>query len=130
MHIDITATPPADIFRHRRRTLWLAGLFLGLAGGGGLLALYAIYSTAPYSRTLEDVALGLLVGPGLVFVYFGEKLQAYKKLTPAQEKELAALSQKHPEIAAYCSLLSRSGRAPILAEFEACQARAEELSRE
>jgi len=129
MHIDITLAPTADIFRNRARHLGIAGILLGLACCGGLLAVYAVVSDAPYSRTMEDVALGLLAGPGLLFAYFGEKLQAYKKLSPGQERELAELVIQHPQIATYCALLTKSGRKPILAEFEACQAKAEELGR-
>ena len=74
MNIDITSGPPADIFRDRRKYLWAAGALLALAGCGLLLAAYAIYSDAPSSERLEDAALALFVGPGLVFVYKRENI--------------------------------------------------------
>lgn len=128
MQIDISREPPADIYQGRTRYLWIAGTLLALAVAGGLLAAYAIFSTTPYSERLENAALALIAGPGLLFAYFGEKLQAYKRLNPAQEKELAAMARLHPEIAAYCGQVAKAGRAPVLAEFEACQARAEQLA--
>jgi hypothetical protein len=103
---------------------------LGLALCGVLLAVYAIFFNAAPSETLETAALVLFVGPGLLFVYFAEKLQAYKRLTPQQAKELAEWARNHAEIATYCALVAKAGRLPILAEYEACEARADELSRD
>ena len=61
--------------------------------------------------------------------YFGEKLQAYKSLTPDQMKELTEMVQKHPEIEVYCTLVTKAGRQPIRVEYEACQNRAEDADR-
>lgn len=129
MKIDINSGPPADIFRDRRKYLWVAGGLLAMASCGLLLAAYAIYSDAPSSERLEDTALALFVGPGLVFVYFAAKLQAYKRLSPEQKKELADLGSKHPEIATYCALVAKAGREVIFAEYEACKDRDEDPSR-
>ena len=128
MKIDITREPPTDIFRNMGKYRLIAIVLLTLSGCGMLLAAYAIFSDTPYSAKLETAAFTLFVGPILVFSYFGEKLQAYKRLTPEQEKELADLGRQHPEIRAYCTLVAAAGRQPILAEYEACQTRAEDVS--
>ena len=129
MHIDITSAPPPDIFRERGKYLRFAIASLLLAGCGVLLAVYAVFSNVPYSKSLENVALGLFAGPGLVFVYFTEKLMAYRGLTQEQDRELTDLGQKSPEVAAYCNMIVKEGRPSIMAEFEACQAWVEKLSR-
>lgn len=121
VNIDITREPPADIYRDRGKYLWIAGALLALAGCGLLLAAYAIFSDTPSSERLEDAALALFAGPGLVFVYFAAKLQAYKRLSPEQKRELADLGRKHPEIATYCALVTRAGRQVTFAEYEACK---------
>ena len=130
MKIDINQAPPADIFRDRAKYIKIAFVLLALALGGLGLMVYGFVSAAPSSESLETMALVLFVGPAVLFVYFGGKLQAYKKLNPVQSKELADLAERHPEIATYCNRLQQSGRPPIHAEFEACQDRAEELSKE
>jgi hypothetical protein len=128
MKIDITREPPADIFCHRGRYFLIAGAFLFLSLCGLLLGAYAILSDTQHSENLETVALVLFVGPAVPFFYFGEKVQAYKRLSVAQAKELAELIQQYPEIKSYCAMVAKSGRQPILAEFEACLDRAEEIS--
>ncbi len=75
------------------------------------------------------MALVFFVAPTPFVVYFGEKLQAYKKLTPSQLKELADLGQQHPKVKTYCDLVAKAGRQPILVEYEICQAWEEEASR-
>jgi len=127
MYIDVTNAPPHDLFRNRGKYLRFAGLFLILAVCGILLGVYSVVSAVPYSQTLEDIALGLIVGPGLVFVYFAEKLMAYRRLSQEQGRELAILVQKHPEVAAYCAQVAKVNRRVVAAEFEACQALAEKL---
>lgn len=129
MKIDLTREPPADIYRERPKYLWIAGMLLALAGCGLLLGAYAIFSATPFSERLEDAALALFAGPGLVFVYFAGKLQAYKRLSPEQEKELAELGRKYPEIATYCALVAKAGRKVLFAEYEACKDRDEDPSR-
>lgn len=129
MEIDITREPPADIYRERPKYLRIAVALLALAGCGILLAAYAIFSDTPFSSKLEDAALALFAGPGLVFVYFAAKLQAYKGLSPEQEKELVELGRKHSEIATYCALVAKAGRKVIFAEYEACRDRDEDPHR-
>ncbi len=126
MLIDITREPPADIFRNRDKHRLLAITFLALSCCGLFLAAYAIFSDAPHSKNLEMVAFSLFVGPALGFSYFGEKLQSYKRLTPEQKKELADMDRKHPKIKTYCALVAKAGRRPTMAEYEACQAWAQD----
>lgn len=129
MKIDISREPPVEIYRERPKYLWIAGALLALAGCGLLLGAYAIFSDTPFSSRLEDAALALFAGPGLVFVYFAAKLQAYKGLSPEQENELAELGRKHPEIATYCALVVKAGRKAVFAEYEACKELDDDASR-
>lgn len=129
MKIDITKEPPVDIFRHRGKFKLIACSCLLLSACGILLAAYAVFSDTPHSEKLESVAFSLFIGPALVFSYFGEKLQGYKRLTTEQEEELADFTRRYPEIKSYRELVARAGRPPILAEFEACQAWAEDIRR-
>ncbi len=126
MKIDITREPPADIFRNRGKYLWTFIALLTLGGCGVLLGVYAILSETMYYEKLETASLTIFVGAALLIFYIGEKLQAYKSLTPDQKKELADMVQKHPEIKVYCALVTKAGRQPIRAEYEACQTRAED----
>ena len=129
MKIDITREPPVDIFRDRGKYLRISAVLLSLVVCGLLLVVYGVVSDIPQSDTLETAALILIVIPGLVFVYFGQKLQAYKRLNPEQKKKLADLGRIHPEIATYCALVAKIGREPIFAEYEACKDRVEDLAR-
>ena len=122
MFIDITLKPPVDIFRNRGKHRLLAITFLTLSCCGLLVGAYAIFSDGQHSKNLETVAFSLFVGAALVFSYFGEKLQTYKKLTPEQKKELADMKQKHPKIKAYCALVAKADRRLTHAEYEACLA--------
>ena len=120
MKIDIAGQPPVDIFRDRGKHLRASIVLLSLAGCGLLLIAYGILSDAQQSESLENVALALLVGPAVIFTYYGTKLNAYKGLSVSQKKELAALSRKHAEIATYCTLVAQQDRQPTHAEYEAC----------
>lgn len=121
MKFDITREPPADIFRNRGKYILIFVALLTLAGCGVLMGVYAIVSDTEYFDKLETAALAFYVGAGLAVYYVGEKLQAHKRLTPDQEKELADLGRKHPEIMVYCELVAKAGRQPIYAEYEACK---------
>lgn len=130
MKIDICNKPPADIFKNRRKyTIIFIGL-LALACFGLLLGSYAIFADTVYNENLETAALGFFVVAALFIAYFGEKLQAYKKLFPPQQKELAELSEKHIEIRKYCDHVAKSNRQPIRGEYEACQAFAAQKEQE
>jgi len=97
MKIDILHKPPVDIFKNRRNyTLFFIAL-LSLASFGLLLGVYAIIADTSYYKQLETAALVFFVAPATFIAYFGEKLQAYKKLTPPERKEMDELGQKHPD---------------------------------
>ena len=119
---------PADIARRRQSYIRILIALLGLVGVAILLAVYGVLSDTAHADQLETVALVLFVGPGFAFVYFAEKLQAYKMVTPDQEKELAGLCRDHPDIADYCKRLAELSRKPMLAEYEACKAHGDELA--
>lgn len=125
MKIDVLHSPPADIFKDRRRRTLVFAVLLALACSGLLLGVYAVVSDTQFYDKLEIAALGLFAGSALFLTYFGEKLQDYKKLTPPQQQELAALAHKHSEIRRYCDQVAQANRQPIRAEFEACQEWAE-----
>ncbi|RJX27685.1 MAG: hypothetical protein C4531_13305 [Desulfurivibrio sp.] len=125
MKIDITREPPTDVYRNRGKYILIAIVLLSLAVCGILLMVYGFVSDTPPSDTLEKAALTLLLGPALIFVYFGGKLRAYIRMNQAEKKELDELCRKHAEIAAYCGQVARQGREPILAEYHACQEWAE-----
>ncbi|MFH1215445.1 MAG: hypothetical protein V1706_02985 [Pseudomonadota bacterium] len=127
MKIDITQKPPTDIFRDRGKHLRISITLLSMAACGMLLILYVVFSDTPQSDTMETAGLALFVVPALIFVYFGEKLKAYKKLGPEQKKELAALGRKHPVISTYLARVEKEGRNPIFAEYEACKDWVEDL---
>jgi len=121
MTIDITQKPPSDIFRNRSKLLFFTITSLCLSICGVLLAAYAVFSETPHSEMLETIAFSLFVVPALAFGFFGEKLRAYKRLTPAEEKDLGDMALKHSEIKLYCDLVANNGRRPTTAEYEACQ---------
>lgn len=130
MKIDILRNPPADIFKDRGRYINYFIVLLALACSGLLLGVYAIVADTRHYEIIETAALALFVGSALCLTYFGEKLQAYKKLMPPQVKELAELREKHPEVNRYCELVARANRQPIRVEFEACQEWAETAGRQ
>jgi hypothetical protein len=121
MKIDITKEPPVDIFRDRGKHLRISFVLLALVLCGGGLIVYGLVSDTPQNEFLETLVLALFVVPAMAFVYFGEKLQDYKKLNPGQQKELADLGRKHPEITTYCALVAKQGRVIVHAEYEACK---------
>jgi hypothetical protein len=127
MKIDITREPPNDIYRDRGKYLRICIALLSLVLCGTLLMGYGIFSDNTWSETLNTTGLILFIGPALTFVYFSDKLIAYKKLGPDQKNELADLGRKHPEISTYCGLVAKEGRAPIFAEYEACKDWVEDL---
>jgi hypothetical protein len=95
-----------------------------------LLGVYAIFAQTSYYEQLETLALVFFVAPSPFAVYFGEKLQEYKKITPPQRGELAAWGQRYPEVKIYCDLAVKANRQPIRAEYEACQAWVEKVNRQ
>lgn len=125
MKIDLLHAPPADIFKNRGKYIVLFVLFLAVACVGLLLGTYAILSDTQHD-ILEKASMFLFVGSALPFFIVGEKLQAYKRLTPQQEKELADFCQEYGEVQAYCQHVAALNRRIIQAEFDACKDFAEE----
>ena len=121
MKIDILSEPSADLFRNKGKLKSFFMLFLALAFFAVLLGGYAIVADTKYYDILEKTALILFIGSAIPLFYVGEKLQAYKRLTSLQQKELNDLCQKYFEIQGYCDLVARSNRGIIFAEYEACQ---------
>jgi hypothetical protein len=130
MKINILHKPPDDIFKNRRNYTLIFITLLALACCGLLLGVYAIIADTVYYEQLETLALIFFVAPTPFIAYIGEKLQAYKKLTPPQCVELTALGQQYPEVEVYCDLAAKASRQPIRVEYEACQAWAEKASRQ
>lgn len=126
MKIDIEQKPPDDIYKDRPRYIAIFIGLLVLACIGILLGAYAIIFDTKYYDNFETTALVFFVGSAVFISYFGEKLQAYKKLFPPQRQELTELAGNYVEIRTYCDLVAQSGRQLIRAEFEACQAFAQE----
>ena len=128
MKIDITHEPPADIFRNKGKYAMLLIASIVLASCGLGLAAYSILSNSPHNATLEMVAFAIIVVSVAGFSFSGEKLQAFKRLTSDQMKELADLGLEHPEIKTYCTLVAKGGRQPIMGEYDACKALADDVA--
>lgn len=129
MKIDIRNGPPDNIFKDRRRYIIIFVGLLIIACFGLMTGAYAILTNTSYYEQAEILALVLFVAPSPFAVYFGEKLQQYKRLTPPQQEELAALAEQHPEIETYYNLISKADRYPIRVEYEACQAWAQDFKK-
>lgn len=121
MKIDILSTPRVDIFRNRGKYTVAFIFFLALAGAGVLLGVYTIVSATRYYEILEKVSAILFVGSAVPVFITGEKLQAYRRLTPEQKKELEDLCRKYSEIQDFCHSVAESGRHIIFAEYQACK---------
>jgi hypothetical protein len=55
----------------------------------------------------------------LGITWFGNRLQAYKRLYPPHREKLVELRLNHPEIDRYCAEVEAMGRGLIRAEYEA-----------
>ncbi len=130
MKMNILHKPPVDIFKNRRNYIQVFIALLALAFCGLLIGVYAFLADTIYYNQLETLAMVFFAAPTPFVFYVGEKLQAYKKLTPTQHKELAVLGQKYHEIKFYCDLAIKAGRQPICIEYEACKNWAEEASQQ
>ena len=129
MKIDILSEPPADIFKNHGKYKIAFILLLALACTGVLLGVYAIVADTKYYGALEKAALTLFAGSAIPLFYVGEKLQAYKKLSPGQKKELTDMCRQYFEIQGYCDLVAKAKRRIIFAEYDACKTWAEEKQR-
>jgi len=130
MKIDILKAPVVNINANRKKYTIIFLFFLGIACLSVGIAVYAIYFSTRYYQNLEDISLGILVGASLFITYFGEKLQAYKRLYPPHRKKLAELRQQHPAIDNYCGQVELLDREMIRAEFLACTRYAEKFPAE
>lgn len=126
MKVDILDGPPGDIFQNRRKYIILFVVLIIFSACGLLIGLYTMTTNTLYYEQFELAALVFFVAPSPFVFYFGEKLQGYKKLTPPQWDELKMLAKEHLEIKNYCDQVEGKGRRPVRAEFEACQAWAED----
>jgi len=127
MYINIIHDPPTDVLEIKKKYLRIIPYLLALVLCGILLALAQIFFGLAQGDLVENIALVLFVGPGLVFFYFAEKLHDHKQLTAKQEKEIEDFRQKDPLIAVYCAKVALLGRRLIKAEYDACKARIEDL---
>lgn len=126
MYIDITQDPPVDVFRTKSKYLRIIPYLLAMVLCGVLLAVFQVFFGSNYGDLLENIALVLFVGPGLVFFYFAEKLHDYKELSAKEVKEIEEFCKQDQDIAAYCAKVSMMGRKLIKAEYDGCKSRIEE----
>ena len=127
MYIDISGPPPATLAKQKKRLLRIVLSLSGLICGGLLLGAIRVFFDTGHDAFLENAALILFVGAGFAFVYFTEKLQAFKQLTEEQRGKVRGFCQQHREIAAYCDQVTTAGRNLILAEYEAITAHVDRL---
>ena len=127
MYINITQDPPADVVETKKKYLRLIPILLALICCGILLALFLFFFGSTHEELIENTALALFVGPGLVFFYFAEKLHDHKTLSAKQEKKVEEFCRQDHLIAAYCAKVSMLDRKPIMAEYDAFKSRIEDL---
>jgi hypothetical protein len=120
MKIKIPGQPDPDIFRDRKKyALWFAFFLVGVFASVGA-AVFAVYFDTHHYNNLDNWAIGTLVGSSLGITWFGNRLQAYKKLYAPHRKKLVELRSNHPEIDVYCTEVEAIGRELIRAEYDAC----------
>lgn len=120
MKIDILKAPDADIMRDRNKYALIFIFFLIVACFGIGIGVYEVYFSTIQYKNLDNASLAILVVASLFITYFGEKLQAYKRLYAPHRKMIAKLRQQHPVINNYCSQVEMLKRDMIRAEFLAC----------
>lgn len=119
MKIKIPGQPDPDIFRDRKRyALWFAFFLMGACVSVGV-AVFAVYFDTHHYNNLDNWAIGLLIGSALGITWFGNRLQAYKKLYRPHREKLVELRLNHPEIEIYCAEVEAMERGLIQAEYEA-----------
>lgn len=119
MKIKIPGSPDPDIFRDRKKyALWFAFFLVGACVSVGV-AVFAVYFDTHHYKNLDNWAIGTLVGSSLGITWFGNRLQAYKRLYPPHREKLVELRANHPEIDKYCAEVEAMGRRLIRAEYEA-----------
>lgn len=119
MKIKIAEQPDPDIFRDRKKyALWFA-FFLALVCVSVGVAVFAVYFDTHHYKNLDNWAIGTLVVSSLGITWFGNRLQAYKKLYRPHREKLVELRANHPEIEKYCAEVEALARGLIRAEYEA-----------
>lgn len=119
MKIKISLGPDPDICRDRKKyALWFAFFLAGACVGVGI-AVFAVYFDTHHYQNLDNWAIGILVGSSLAITWFGNRLQAYKKLYRPHREKLVELRANHPAIEIYCAQVEAMGRGLIKAEYEA-----------
>ncbi len=119
MKIKIPGQPDPDILRDRKKyALWFAFFLMGACVSVGI-AVFAVYFDTHHYKDLDNWAIGTLVVSSLGITWFGNRLQAYKKLYRPHREKLVELRSNHPEIETYCAEVEAMGRGLIQAEYEA-----------
>ncbi len=119
MKVKIPGQPDPDIFRDRKKyALWFAFFLLGACVSVGV-AVFAVYFGTPHYKNLDNWLIGTLVGSSFGVTWFGNRLQAYKKLYRPHLEKLLELRSNHPEIEIYCAKVEAMGRGLIRAEYDA-----------
>jgi hypothetical protein len=119
MKIKIPGPPDPDIFRDRKKyALWFAFFLVGACVSVGV-AVFTVYFDTHHYKNLDNWAIGTLVGSSLGITWFGNRLQAYKRLYRPHREKLVELRANHPEIDKYCAEVEAMGRRLIQAEYEA-----------
>lgn len=119
MKIKISEQPDPDILHNRRKyALWFA-FFLAWACVSLGVAVFAVSFNTQHYQNLDNWIIGTLVGSSLGITWFGNRLQAYKKLYRPHLEKLVELRSNHPEIEIYCAVVEAVGRGLIQAEYEA-----------
>ncbi len=128
MKIDISKAPDADIFRNRKTYLIWFLFSLSVCLAAIAMGAYVIYVDSVKYPKLEDWAVWTLAIASLFVSWFGNRLQAYKRLLPPQEEKLAKWRRDYSLIDRYCSEVEKIDRPLIRAEYDACRDYAEEQS--
>lgn len=130
MDIDILKDPPENIpqirLKYRKASLFCLALVLVSFCGGAT----TVFFNTGFNDTLEYSAFAGFILAGFVFVYFSEKLMGYRRLGIRQKNELTALSEKYPEVAAYCRKVSGQGRYIVVNEFDSIVAHTHKIKGE
>ena len=130
MYIDISGPPPSSLAQEKKRYLRIIIVLLGMILFAVLLGIVRVVYDTGHDTVLENIALVLFVGAGFTFVYFSEKLQAYKPLTKEQQGKIEELCRQYPDIAAYRDMVATTERDLILAEYEAFTAHVDRVKGE
>lgn len=127
MYINISQDPPTNVFETKRKYLRILPLLLAPIFCAILLAVFLVFFDSAHATLIENIALTIFVGPGLLFFYFAEKLHDYKTLSAKEAKEVEEFCRQDHDISAYCVKVSLLKRELIKAEYDAFKSRIAEL---